>query len=101
MKADFDLRKVILYFCGGGCSEHIVKTTDLAKFIEASQRLHYEPGINPHNGKVTARLSCIEVSKLVSGGPYWWSTPSLKENGDPDGVEVFFWVPCFEEWRAI
>lgn len=87
------LRKVILKFEGGKTSEHLVLEGDVDKFVDASIRLHHDPGVNPHNAKKAARVETICVSRLRASGPFWWSTPDLKKNSDPSGAVIFRWQP--------
>ena len=37
---------------------------------------------------------CITTQKLMPGGPYWWTTPDLQDNDDPNGAIVFHWEPA-------
>lgn len=63
-------------------SNHIVlvKKSDIAAYIEATWRLHKDPGINPHNGGQTAEIDYIYIDSFDEPGAYWWSTPSLYTN---------------------
>lgn len=85
-----ELRQVALYFVGDAWprSTHIVLASEVDKFVAACRELHHESAINPHSGLKTARLSRITVGRLVLFGPYWWSTPGLRDNGDPKGARV-------------
>ena len=87
-----DLRKVNVYF-EKNPSSYIVNKLNLEKFILATKELHFDPGVNPHNkdkGK-TAQAKKITVQKLEKTGPYWWSTPGLMHNNDPNGAFIFSW----------
>lgn len=85
------LKKVTLHWKEGGTTEYLVFDRDLAKFIKATLELHHCPGINPHTGKKTAKVIKITSRSLVSLGRFWWSTPGLKENDDPNGAEIWDW----------
>lgn len=87
------LRKVILKHESGRAREHLVIESDVDKLVDASIRLHHDPGVNPHNGKKAAKLETICVSRLRASGPFWWSTPGLKKNSDPNGAVIFTWQP--------
>jgi hypothetical protein len=69
-------------------SIYLVPKVDLKKFVIAQVKLHFEPGVNPHNGNSTKRISSIWFSELELHGPYWWSTPDLGVNYDPAGAKV-------------
>ena len=83
-----DLRQVTLYFRKSTPSSYIVHKDEVAALVQASKRLHFEPGINPANGYKTAPIYQITVAELLFNGPYWWSTPSLKGNREPDGARI-------------
>ena len=70
---------------------YIVAETQLATFMAALLKLHYEPGVNPHNGGKAAEALCITAAKLQTSGPYWRSVPDLQNNGDPNGAIIFDW----------
>lgn len=91
--------KVIIYFEGesriGLHLEQYIPLKDVGAFLEAAHRLHFRPGINPHNRKVTARLKKIEVFPTTLTvadcnvqGPFWWTTPDLRRNYDPNGALI-------------
>lgn len=83
-----DLRVVTLDYVEGGAVSHIVLQEHVATLVEASKRLHFAPGVNPATGEATARIWRIRVAELRAGGPYWWSTPNLGNNGQPDGALI-------------
>lgn len=83
-----DLRVVTLDFVGGGSSSHIALADQVDTLVDASKRLHFAPGVNPATGEETARIWRIRVSELRAGGPYWWSTPNLGDNGQPSGALI-------------
>lgn len=83
-----DLRVVSLDFHSGSTTEHIVLSAHVDRLVAASKRLHFRPGVNPHNGNETSRIWRIRVSELRANGPYWWATPNLNENGDPAGAFI-------------
>ena len=87
--------KVTMYFHDDTTSEHIISSDEVERFSEACMRLHSYPGINPYNGGAAKKVKRITKKDLLSnhddmlaGGPYWWSTPSLK-NHDPAGARVW------------
>jgi hypothetical protein len=68
-------------------------------FVEASKRLHWKPGKNPHNGANTAKIHRITVAELGARGPYWWTVPSLHANGDPAGARIIDGVIELTIWQ--
>jgi len=72
--------------------EHIMQRSDVKKFVEASLKLHFEPGINPHNKVKTTKIWMITQDSLKSLGRFWWSTPDLMKNEDPNGAEIWGWA---------
>jgi hypothetical protein len=83
---------VRLYFVGGGINSHMVEGKHVPKFVMATYQLHFEPGVNPHNGMKLEKVVRITYAPMVSAGKadisqlggnyYWWSTPGLETNGD-------------------
>lgn len=92
-----NLRQVILYFTNDYhtyCphpTKHIVMETDVQMLVDASVKLHYMPGINPHNKVDTARLWEITVAKLGAFKTFWWSQPSLGLEKFSPGAMVSHW----------
>lgn len=87
-----EIRKVELAFHGTSPSSYLVLESEVERFVEACKRLHYKPGVNPHNGAQTAKLWKISVGPLEFNGPYWWTVPSLARNDDPDGARI---IDCY------
>jgi hypothetical protein len=89
-----DLVKVTLVFFDLTTNDHMIRKEDLDKFVEASKQLHYNPGKNPHNGGNAKPICAITVeTDLRWTGPFWWTTPGLKRNGDPAGVQLLQGTP--------
>lgn len=89
-----DFRQVTLTMrCGEehSVNRYIVHRDDVDQLIDASKRLHHDPGINPHNRVKTAEVIKISVGEPRFAGPYWWTTPDLKANGDPSGASLINW----------
>src|SRR6185312_232410 len=66
-------------------STHVTSVADMPRLLQAIIDLHIRP-INPKQNaarvwKVTAHSLCIK-------GPYWWTTPGLTKNDDPNGARV-------------
>ena len=76
------LRKVTVTFKGGRTSSYIIHKWGLRNFVKAFVRLHYSPGINPHNGVTTTPITMITVALVCVHWPYWWTTPNLRGNGE-------------------
>src|SRR2546421_8081585 len=69
---------------------------DLVDLARASLELHYKPGRNPSNDQPAAKLLYMVLNRLQPTGPYWWSTPGLKET--PKGAVVWEWRGDFLLW---
>lgn len=78
---------------------HIIKRTDVEKLTRAYLELHYSPGVNPHNGGRTAVVYEIKVGTFLPSGPFWWTTPGLDKNDDPNGVTLYTVEPSKVIWR--
>jgi hypothetical protein len=57
------------------------------RFVEASVKLHHTPGINPANKEPTSRIWRITSAPLHASS-YWWTTPSLEGNDNPEGAGI-------------
>jgi len=90
-----DFRQVTLHFRNGDAistSEHLVHKDDVDALVEASKKLHYDPGINPHCGRKTSQIYMISVATPYIAGPYWWSTPGLgKIKDESSGANLINW----------
>lgn len=62
-------------------SRELVPVTDVPMLIEALIKLHHSPGVNPHSGRRTARLVRVRVGKASLGEGYWWTGPTLQDEG--------------------
>lgn len=82
-----DFRFVRMEFCGSQDGEYIMHKDHVAKFVEASVRLHHKPGINPANKVKTTPIWRITSAPLHASS-YWWTTPSLEGNDSPDGAFI-------------
>lgn len=83
-----DVRQVTLHFVEGAGSTFLVPLAEVGRFVEASKRLHFKPGINPHNGVNTSKIWKITSASLECRGPFWWTVPDLQNNGDPAGARI-------------
>ena len=83
-----DLRVIELTFASHTTQTHFVHRDDVDKFIVAIKRLHLDHCVNPHSGHETAKVVRIRVGAMKWKGPFWWSTPDLKQNYDPSGVQL-------------
>lgn len=96
---DPEIKKVTVTFEDKSQSEFLILDSELECFIKANVRLHYKPGKNPHaHGQVTKIIS-IAVSDLKPTGPYWWSTPNLKDNYNKRGARIWNWGEAKEVWK--
>jgi hypothetical protein len=57
-------------------SEYIVHEDHVERFVKATVRLHYAPGINPHAGVRLRVTRKVTVAEFEAQGPFWWTTPS-------------------------
>ncbi|MDQ2932944.1 MAG: hypothetical protein M3Q80_00995 [bacterium] len=79
----------------GGIGQYFIPSAHVRRYIKAVEKLHRNPGINPHSGNKTAQIvGPIEVSrtKFIVGdfyfrSTYWWSSPSLQSH-DPNGALI-------------
>lgn len=67
---------------------YIIHKDHVDRFIQATRELHDNPGINPHTNSPTTPVHQIEVAPFLATGPYWWSTPGLQKNDDPNGAVI-------------
>jgi hypothetical protein len=62
-------------------SRELVPVTEVPILVEALLKLHHSPGVNPHSGRPTARLVRVRVGKASLGDGYWWTGPTLQDEG--------------------
>jgi hypothetical protein len=91
-----DLRQVTLEFVDDSSRDYMVHKSQVDRFVEASKKLHYEDG----NG--APKIKRIFVGEPdPDGGPYWWSTPNLKKNGDYEhGAVIYDFKAGVVVWRS-
>jgi len=82
-----DYRQVRMDFCYGSSNEYIMHKDHVARFVEASVKLHHTPGINPANKEPTSPIWRI-TSAPLHGSSYWWTTPCLEGNDNPEGALI-------------
>jgi hypothetical protein len=82
-----EFRLVRMDFCYGASNEYIMHRDHVPRFVEASVKLHHTPGINPANKEPTSRIWRI-TSAPLRGCSYWWTTPSLEGNDNPEGATI-------------
>ncbi len=93
---------VKIYFTKGAVSSHMVYGKDLKKLIKATYQFYINPGVNPHDSRTKPdSVDRITYSEMLSSGDadlsrlggnsYWWSTPGLASNSDPNGAAIMFW----------
>jgi len=76
-------------------TSHVVHKDDLDKFIQATKELHvYKGDRNPITGTIPSKLREIRVNTFDPTGPYWWSTPGLTGNDNPEGVTIYSTDMC-------
>lgn len=88
-----DIRKVEVHWVEGRPStSYLIHVDEIDKFVEATKRLHFKPGINPHQtdrkARKCAKIWRIDVQKLVFKEPYWWTTPDLGVSGKMVGARI-------------
>lgn len=82
------ITKIELHWVGGRTTEYLVPANEVPAFVQATQRLHFSPGINPHTGGATIKIWKITSRSMNVGGPYWWTTLELHHNDDPAGARI-------------
>lgn len=82
------IRKVTLYWIKGAPTSFLVAESDVTTFIEATKRLHWQPGRNPHNNVECSKIWQLTVSRMEMRGPFWWTTPDLHKNDDARGARI-------------
>jgi hypothetical protein len=82
-----EIRKVTLHWHDRSPTSHLMHKDDVAMFVEASTRLHFDPGINPATGGKTSKIWQITVAELEFKEPYWWTMPCLGD-GDRIGARI-------------
>lgn len=62
-------------------SREVVPAPEVPLLVDALVKLHHAPGVNPHSGRRTARLVRLRVGapELLDG--YWWTGPTLQDDG--------------------
>lgn len=98
-----EFRLVRMSFCHGSGHEYIMHKDHVARFVEASVKLHHTPGINPANKEPTSRIWRIDSAPLHASS-YWWTTPSLDGNDSPDGAAIVKGGPSetlFIDWAYV
>ncbi len=86
-----DVRKVSLHWIEGAPTSYFVLSAEVSTFVEASKRLHWRHGINPHvkdRDNTCAKLWRISAAVLEFQGPFWWTVPDLQKNDDPRGARI-------------
>ena len=109
--AESALVKIRLLFEGtAGFADYVVTESHIKRLLAASIRLHYDLGSNPHSNQKTAVLRVVYLYRQVQDGPvytsndfkpsgyYWWATPDLMKNGDPNGAAIFEKLPANVIW---
>lgn len=81
-----DLRVVTLCFHHGRDEEYIVHREQMQTLIDASIKLHFDPGINPHSLVEAAKIYAIKVARLRAYGQYWWTKQNLGTDKTEDGA---------------
>lgn len=82
------IRKVTLYWVESMPTSFLVAESDVDTFVEATKRLHWKPGKNPHNGEECSKIWRLTVARMEMRGPFWWTVPDLQNNGDPRGSRI-------------
>lgn len=84
-----EMRQVVIHYRNLRPSTYLIHQCEVERFVEASKQLHSDPGLNPHNGNLCAKVWKITVTPVRATGPFWWTTPGLQNNDDPRGAHVF------------
>lgn len=87
-----DMRMVMLRFDDESTRNELVHVMHVDRFVEATMKLHVEPGVNPHNGKKTKPVVAMTISSPDFDGPYWHTQPSLEADASfYDGAMTIRW----------
>lgn len=110
-----EIRRVVLQFADSNRQEHFMHVDDVDAFVEATYKLHINPGINPHvqnwwvgrltraDKRNTAPVINISVYRLCPGltTDLWWSRPSL-DKGEGATIISFdhlVWYKNYSEYH--
>ena len=85
------ITKIERHWVGGETALDFIPESEVARFVTACIRLHHTPGINPHTGGEARKIWKIVAHDMNVRGPFWWSTPDLQKNGDPNGARIVAW----------
>ena len=86
------LKEITLWWDGdGGRDRYIVTEEHSQRFLQALLCLHFEPGVNPHTKTRAKRLKMVTYRDLKPRGPFWWTTPDLQNDDDPNGALIWDW----------
>jgi hypothetical protein len=90
-----NIRKVTLHkgFPHVSFEVHLLHERDVATFIEAQEKLHVNPGVNPHNLNRTSPMTYLTVEKIdhTRDASYWWCNPKLTDTRDGTGAVLIGW----------
>jgi len=67
---------------------YFVSKKDVDNMITATFRLHYEPGINPHNNKKADKIKMLKI-ELPTKHSYWWTSADLTDQNPEQKAEIF------------
>lgn len=85
------ISKIERHWVGGESTIDFVPEAEVARYVEACIQLHHTPGINPHTGGEARKIWKIVAHDMDVRGPFWWSTPDLQKNSDPNGARIIDW----------
>lgn len=92
-----ELRLVEWEYAGGGeARRELVPADEVERLVQAVLALHHDPGLNPHNGEPTAALVRLRVGRPALSEGYWWSGPTLQDEGEKARLVAWRFVTRFE-----
>ncbi len=92
-----DLRLFEVFFDKDERQASIIEKSDEDKLLEATKFLHFAPGVNPFNKKLTARAVVIRVGKPGFSDPLTWLDPGRTAQ-DENGVPILMWEDFSVLW---
>lgn len=83
-----DVRIVrLLWSDDSPATDYFTTVLDMDKMVEATTKLHFNPGFNPHNNCPTSKIDGIDILMFKEHASFWWTNPDLK-NENEDGAKL-------------
>jgi hypothetical protein len=95
------LRRVEWSVEGGETRREIAPAGEVELLVAAVLKLHHDPGVNPHNGRRASALVHLAVGTPRLGPGYWWTGPSLQDEGPQARLVAWDLETRFAEGRLV